>query len=64
MLASGRVLTASACRFGILEINLDWPTVKVLAIQSGNSRTGFMAFHFDKAKTLALTGKNIRHQFG
>lgn len=56
------LLTASASCLGRLKVNLQWPAVKVLAIQTGNGGTGFMTFHFDKAKTLALAGKNICHE--
>ena len=58
------MLTASTSRLRCFKVNLDWFAIKILAIQAGNGSTGLMAFHFDKAKTLTLAGKNIRHQLG
>jgi hypothetical protein len=59
------MLTAAASRGpGFFIVDLHGPAVEVFAIQTGNSGAGFMAFHFDKAKTLALAGKDIRHELG
>jgi len=37
-------------------------TLKRLAIQSGNGRAGFVAFHFDKSHSTAFPGKDVRIQ--
>jgi len=59
-----QLLTASAPRLlGGLKVDLQWSAVKVSAVQSGNSGASLMPFHLDKAKALALTGKNIRYKF-
>jgi hypothetical protein len=52
--------SASACAAGILEIHAQGTVAECLAIESGNGGTRFVAFHFDKAKPLALAGKDIR----
>ena len=53
--------TAEFC-FRFFEVDLYRPAIEISAIQSCNGSARFMPFHFNEAKSFALSGKNIRNQ--